>query len=202
MKKRFIGTGRLFAMALMVIALSGCGLIRRAQMEEAMQKRQAELKAAQEEIIAGAKECERKFDSGEIKTHVAKAKCINEIESSVFQRVNLPYLDLINIKCASRLVGSEKLDEKKITEGEFTLQMAELGERLTNEARRRDLEMARVQNEAAYANAAQRQADASNTAATGNFLQGLSALQSKAPSVSTTNCMGVGAGVSCTSVRQ
>jgi hypothetical protein len=71
-----------------------------------------------------------------------------------------PYMDLINVYEASRLVGAEKVDSGKITSAEYKLQLSELQSRITSEEQRRNLAVANSQ-------AMQMQAQAENTAATG-----------------------------------
>lgn len=119
-------------------------------------------------ITAG---CEEKRIKGEIKGYKAAVECSTPGVLAAWRERRYPYMDLINLYEASRLVGAEKVDSGKITSAEYKLQLAELQSRMTSEEQRRNLAVANSQ-------AMQAQAQAANTAAAGALLQGLSALQS------------------------
>ena len=79
-------------------------------------------------------------------------------------------MDLINVYEAARLVGAENVDNGKLSEAEYKLQLAELKSRLAAEDQRRGLAVASTQAVQAQAQTADMQAHAA-------MFQGLTAFQ-------------------------
>lgn len=115
-------------------------------------------------------ECKEKRLRKEVKGFVGSVKCSNPRVVAAWRQRKYPYMDLVDVYEAARLVGAENVDKGRITEAEYNLQLAELRSRLTAEQQRRSLAVANTQ-------AAQAQAHAANTQAAGALLQGLGALQ-------------------------
>jgi len=115
-------------------------------------------------------ECNERRLSKEIKGFKASVECSSPRVKAAWRERRYPYMDLVDVYEAARLVGAENLDKGKLTEAEYNLQLAELRSRFTAEAQRRSLAVANTQ-------AAQAQAQAANTQAAAAILQGLSAFQ-------------------------
>jgi hypothetical protein len=145
---------------LICLALANCGPIQRAQYRSAMKEATAIASAA-------VKECRERRLSGEFKTYVQSSQCANERIVQAYRDAGYPYMDLIAVTTAARVVASENIDHGRVSEAEAQLQLAELFTRIANEERRRDLETADAHQRAGMAIA--------NSTAT--LLQGLSALQ-------------------------
>ena len=115
-------------------------------------------------------ECNDRRLKKEIKGFRAVVQCSSPRVVAAWRERQYPYMDLINVYEAARLVGAENVDSGKISEAEYKLQLAELQSRLVAEDQRRGLSIANTQ-------AAQAQAQAANTQAHAAMLQGLSAFQ-------------------------
>jgi hypothetical protein len=115
-------------------------------------------------------ECNEKRLKKEIKGFKASVECSSPSVKAAWRERRFPYMDLVDVYEAARLVGAENVDKGKLTEAEYTLQLAELRSRLATEEQRRNLAVANTQ-------AAQAQAQAASTQATAAMLEGLSAFQ-------------------------
>ena len=113
-------------------------------------------------------ECNDRRLRKEIKGYKAAAECTSSKILDVYRERHYPYMDLIGVLEAARVVGAEKVDQGKISEAEYKFQLAELKSRLNSEAQKRDLALANAQ-------VAQAQVDASNAQANAAMLHGLSA---------------------------
>jgi hypothetical protein len=113
-------------------------------------------------------ECNDRRIKKEIKGFKAAVECSSPRVIAAWRERQYPYMDLINVYEASRLVGAENVDRGKISEAEYKLQLAELQSRITAEDQRRGLAIANAQ-------IAQAQVDASNAQANAAMLHGLSA---------------------------
>ena len=129
------------------------------------------------------------FDEKRIKKEIKGFKGVVECSSprviAAWRERKYPYMDLINVYEAARLVGAENADYGKLTEAQYKLQLAELQSRLTSEAQRRGLAVANTQ-------AAQAQAQAANAQASAAMLQGLSAFQTANRPQRPLNCTTTG----------
>jgi hypothetical protein len=121
--------------------------------------------------------CEERRIKGEIKGYKAAVECSTPGVLAAWRERRYPYMDLVNVYEASRLVGAEKVDSSKISVAEYKLQLAELQSRITSEEQRRNLAVANSQSMQVEAQSMQVQAQAATTAATGALLQGLGAFQ-------------------------
>jgi hypothetical protein len=115
-------------------------------------------------------ECNDRRTRKEIKGFKAAVECSSSKVIAAWRERQYPYMDLVNLYEASRLVGAENVDRGKISEAEYKLQLAELKTRIASEEQRRGLAIANSQ-------AIQAQAQAANTQAQAAMLQGLSAFQ-------------------------
>jgi hypothetical protein len=115
-------------------------------------------------------ECNDKRLRKEITGFKAAVECSSTRVRDAWRERKYPYMDLVDVYEAARLVGAENVDKRKLTEAEYTLQLAELQSRISAEAQRRDLAVANTQAVQAQVQAANRQANAA-------MLQGLTALQ-------------------------
>jgi hypothetical protein len=115
-------------------------------------------------------ECNEKRLKKEVKGFVGSVRCSSPKVIAAWRQRKYPYMDLVDVYEAARLVGAENVDKGRISEAEYNLQLAELRSRFTAEGQRRSLAVANTQ-------AAQAQAQAANTEAAGALLQGLGALQ-------------------------
>jgi hypothetical protein len=115
-------------------------------------------------------ECNDRRIRKEIKGFKAAVECSSPRVLAAWRERQYPYMDLISVYEAARLVGAENVDNGKISEAEYKLQLAELQSRLNTEAQTRGLAIANAQ-------AVQARAQAANTQAHAAMLQGLSAFQ-------------------------
>jgi hypothetical protein len=115
-------------------------------------------------------ECNEKRLKKEVKGYKGSVECSSPRVIAAWRERRYPYMDLIDVYEAARLVGAEKVDAGKLSEGEYKLQLAELQSRLTAEDQRRNLAIANTQ----IAQAQVQVADAQSKAA---MLQGLSAFR-------------------------
>jgi len=142
---------RIIIGTVLALAVSGC--------TSPQQQRWNEIKAAADQINAARADCYQRYENGELKTHVALAKCSNEATMKIVYQSNYPNPDLISRRSAEALRMAEKLDKHQITEGEAQTHMAELDIELGNIARQRDATQIQLQNQSTVANAAQQQVD-------------------------------------------
>lgn len=130
-------------------------------------------------------ECNEKRIKKEIKGFKASVECSSPRVIAAWRERKFPYMDLIDVYEAARLVGAEKVDKGKLTEAEYNLQLAELRSRFTAESQRREIAVANTQ-------AMQAQAQAANTQARAAMLQGLSAFQTANRPQRPVNCTTTG----------
>jgi hypothetical protein len=88
------------------------------------------------QVSAANTECDARFASGEFRTRVDWAHCINDNENRIVQPVN-PFPDLLSLKQAHRIVLAEKVDSGKLTLDEAKLAMAQITTQITTEAEKR-----------------------------------------------------------------
>ena len=146
--------------------------------------------AAWQKVNAAIAECRQKRLEKEINGFKASAECSNPKIIAAWQEAQFPYMDLIFVFTAARVVGGENVDKGKITEAELNLELAELNSRIVAEEQRRNL--------------AKSNAQAAQMQATGSLVQGLGALQSAqvvnrpavlpTPQQRTINCNSIGLG--------
>jgi hypothetical protein len=85
-------------------------------------------------------ECRNKRLSGELKTFVESVNCSNPKFVAAYHNAHYPYMDLIGLITAKRLEVAEKIDEKKLTEGQAQLENAEFMVHVVNIERQRNLQ--------------------------------------------------------------
>ncbi|MBU6463592.1 MAG: hypothetical protein KGK01_02060 [Bradyrhizobium sp.] len=115
-------------------------------------------------------ECNQKRLRKEVSGYKGSVECSSPRVIAAWRERQYPYMDLINVYEAARLVGAENVDRGKISVAEYKFQLAELQSRLTAEDQRRNLAIANAQT-------AQAQAQATRNQASAAMLQGLSAFQ-------------------------
>jgi hypothetical protein len=157
--------------------------------QQQVEQKKADFKAAAENFKVAAEDCKQKRLSGELKTYVESVQCSNPALISSYRNAGYPYMDLIELLAASRLVGAERIDKHEMTEAELQLQMAELNSRVTAEAQRRTLAMMNANSQSMAAHAQAQSAQAQSTAV---MLQGLSAFQPRQPVVCSGTAMKTG----------
>jgi hypothetical protein len=104
-------------------------------------QQQAErIKRAGNEAVRAMIECRNKRLSGELKTFVESVNCSNPKFVAAYHNAHYPYMDLIGLITAKRLEVAEKIDEKKLTEGQAQLENAEFMVHVVNIERQRNLQ--------------------------------------------------------------
>jgi hypothetical protein len=96
--------------------------------------------------------CEAQRANGQLKSYVEAAKCSNPQITGAFQRINYPYMDIIQTFTTTRVVIAERADQHLITGAEAAAQEALLQMLLTQEAERRFADRAAAENAQAEAN--------------------------------------------------
>ena len=127
--------GAMFALACLGVVSAGAP-IQRAQVQ---QQRAA--------IDAEAATCVQKLKSGEFKTHVEAASCVNDAYQRGIAEGLYPFPDIRLAWEAARLRVAEQLDRGEITETEARARLLEIGANATAEARRRSIENAETRAE-------------------------------------------------------
>lgn len=115
-------------------------------------------------------ECNDRRIRKEIKGYKAAVECSSPGVIVAWRERHYPHMDLINVYEAARSVGAENVDEGKISEAQYKLQLAELQSRVAAEDQKRGLAMGNTQ-------AAQAQVQAANTQAQAALLHGFTAFQ-------------------------
>jgi hypothetical protein len=72
--------------------------------------------AAGNEAVTAINECRAKRLAGELKTYVESVRCSNPRIVQAYTRANYRYMDLIALFTAKRMLVSERLDRKQISE--------------------------------------------------------------------------------------
>jgi hypothetical protein len=185
-----------------MLSVSGCGIMRRHEMEEAAQRQQAAKQAARNEYQAALQECRARHVSGELKTYVEEVQCANQRFVPAFRMAGFSDMDLIEVYAARRVEIAEAADKKQLTEGQLQVKEAEALKELTEEQRRRGMENASVRNQATTASAAAQEADAVNRQVYTNMTQqGLQMMQPPAappPVFRNTTCQSLPGGTTTT----
>jgi hypothetical protein len=157
------------------MVVAGCGAVHQ-------QVQQTKIKEAWATTNAATAECREKRIRKELKTYRESVECSNPTILAAWQGADYPFMDLVSLYTAARLVGAERIDKGTITEAEFELQLAELRSRLAAEDERRSLAFSSAQ-------AAQAQANAQSAAV---LMQGLAALQAANTPPRPVNCTTTG----------
>ncbi|MDO9298656.1 hypothetical protein [Bradyrhizobium sp.] len=130
-------------------------------------------------------ECNEKRLKKEIRGYKASVECSTQRVVAARRERNYPYMDLVDLYEAARLVGAEKVDKGQITVAEYNFQLAELQTRIAAEEQRRGLAVANTQ-------IAQTQAQAAAAQGNGAMLQGLAAFQAANRPPHPVNCTTTG----------
>lgn len=126
--------------------VSGCGLVRAAQVKE-----------LQEKGDAAAAECKVNNPTSAKKNNVAQATCL-DVVIDTYTRPISPNPDLIDLYKAKRMAIAVRMDRGEVGYEQGLIEMAEVRSAVIGESQRRS-------NSATMANAAQQQADAASMAA-------------------------------------
>jgi hypothetical protein len=124
--------------------------------------------ALREAPKAAVLECRDRRLNKEFKTYRQSAECSNPKILTAYEGSNYPFMDLVHVLLAARLVAAENLDAGAVTEAQAQQQAAELERRLMAEDQRRRLAAADFQAEQTPGDPVQAQA---------TFVQGLDAFQ-------------------------
>jgi len=117
---------RILFLAILCLVLSGCATVQQqaaAQDTEAVQSAQAD--------------CVRRFDSGELKTHVSRAQCLNDAEQTI-AGARYPYPDLMNLWQATRIALATKEDAGQLTDADAKAAYAQTMVQIQSEIDRRN----------------------------------------------------------------
>ncbi len=127
--RRRITTSRVLLALLAALPLAGCAAARQQTVLEQQQKqielKRAAYKAANEQARLGTEECKAQFEHGEIKTWVGREKCVNAAVETAYKAADYPFMDLVLLLNAERLVLGEKADRGELTEGQVLFQLAD-----------------------------------------------------------------------------
>lgn len=170
---------RFFAIGLLSFTTVGCGIVQADLARRAAEEREAKGAGAIEACQAG------------YSNRIERAKCLNDAENRIFAGA-IPHPDLMHLRQAYRVAIATKVQEKKLTDDQGTLEFARITAEITAEEERRN-------NNRKSANAQVASAEAGRTAALGNLYSGLAAMQLASrptPSPSVT-CMRAGNMVTC-----
>jgi hypothetical protein len=130
-------------------------------------------------------DCDEKRTKKEIRGYKAAVECSSQRVIAARREANYPYMDLVSLYEAARLVGAEKVDKGQITVAEYSFQLAELQTRIAAEEQRRGLAVVNTQ-------IAQTQAQAAIAQGNGAMLQGLAAFQAANRTPRPLNCTTTG----------
>lgn len=118
---------------LIAVAVTGCvGLRMRQAMEEANRINL---------------ECRALKLQGKLTTWVEAVHCGNEPMRRMIQASGYPHMDLVNLLLANRVLLAERMDAGQLTEAEATVQLAEMGTRITAEEQARALAASHAQSQ-------------------------------------------------------
>lgn len=92
-----------------------------------------------------AQECDKKSQTGEIKSYVAKLECIMQTRQLIAES-GFPHMDIVDLLFAHQMVLAKQLDEGKISIEEAKLSFAELTTRVTTEVGRRNIEASQAKS--------------------------------------------------------
>jgi hypothetical protein len=180
---------------LLLPVLGGCGLARQQQaIKEQQQQAQKILIEAQNAI----RDCDVMRKQGMLKTYVAHVECSNPYLIKEAEATSFPYMDLINLQATKRLEVAEKVDEKKITEAQGQLELAQMYSYITEEINKRNIEVSNSLTQASIANAAWSQATAMNTQANAAMREALKP-NIQQPMHTSTSCRMIGDTLRCDS---
>lgn len=114
--------------ALLGIALGGCGIIQ----QRAMQERAASL---QQQMSDAAQQCLTMYPVATPKVAVARATCLNGAEAII--RPIYRYPDLLDLKAATRSALADKVDRGMLSQADANLQFAQANSQMAAEEQRR-----------------------------------------------------------------
>lgn len=114
--------------------LSGCAALEQQRQQEVFRQHDA-IK----------EQCRQKHVLGELKTYAERARCGEDRIRRLYAENNFPHMDWLNLMHAYEVALSERVDKGELSLAEANVQMAELGIRFVNEAKRRDEEAHQTQ---------------------------------------------------------
>lgn len=92
-------------------------------------------------------DCRAQKLQGKLATWVEAVNCGNDRIRQVMQASGYPHMDLVNLLLAHRILLAERMDAGQLTEAEATVQLAELGTRITAEEQARALAASHAQSQ-------------------------------------------------------
>ena len=132
---------QIFLLSIAIVALSACAPTQQQslknlsekerlaaahdELESTMNKRDKQMQDAENLAKPARNACIEKRHSGVIKTYAESAKCSNQAMVSAFERVEFPYMDLVQQYADKRIELLGKLDNKEITKTTFDKQFHE-----------------------------------------------------------------------------
>jgi hypothetical protein len=82
----------------------------------------AQISQLRGEIQAIGDRCRSLRVSGRVRGFVGSVQCSNPGILAAYEKVDYPYMSLVNLALAERLQLAERVDEKKITEGDMLVE--------------------------------------------------------------------------------
>lgn len=172
--------------AVAALLLTGCGIAQHAQIHQ-------EANDAASRRDASIAACKQQFPDKAAK----RIKCSNAAELDYFlameRSVGHPGIDLVHLMHAKRLELAEQYDAGKLTEAQYKVAVAQVATDINSQLQAR-------MNNAAVANAAQRQAIAAQQQASAQTMAAGAAIMTgsgSAPAHSTTSCRPLGGTLHC-----
>jgi hypothetical protein len=98
----------------------------------------ARYREAEEKSRAATADCRTKRLAGELSSREASARCSEPKIRAAFTAAGYPYMDLIELHLAHRLLNAQKVDRGEISEDQARLNNAEVISRINGEIARRD----------------------------------------------------------------
>ena len=98
----------------------------------------ARYREAEEKANAATAECRARRLAGDLPNREASARCSEPKIRSAYRDAGYPYMDLIDLHLAHRLLNAQRLDRGEISEEQARVENAELVTRINSEIARRD----------------------------------------------------------------
>jgi hypothetical protein len=99
--------------------------------------RAANIRGARDYERRAIEACRHRRETGELKTRVETVKCSEATVTDAYEAAGYPYMDLIQLAYAARMVCAERVDNGTWTEAEARLQWSQYIAQINSEERRR-----------------------------------------------------------------
>jgi hypothetical protein len=123
------------------IILAGCAASPRQQAIYDARERRWEMKTAARDAQSAIEDCSP-ANNPHVHSYTEAALCSNDKVLAIWQAVNYPYMDLLQLMAEARLVGGRQVDSGQLSADAYNAQIADLGKRVSMEAILRQLEKA------------------------------------------------------------